>query len=123
MKNHLCHIACSVALLALPLAVTGAAGAQTTKPERHHIAQRKVDQQRRIGQGVRSGQLTPGETKHLEGQEQGINREERGMREQDNGHLTSADRRTLAQQQNQESRRIYRDKHNDRTDPGVPPQS
>jgi hypothetical protein len=34
------------------------------------------------------------------------------MRAQDNGHLTKADRATLHQQQNQESRRIYRDKHN-----------
>jgi hypothetical protein len=34
------------------------------------------------------------------------------MRAQDNGHLTSADRKVLHRQQNQESRRIYRDKHN-----------
>ena len=38
--------------------------------------------------------------------------EERGMRAQDNGHLTTQDRRTINHQQNQESRRIYRDKHN-----------
>ena len=44
------------------------------------------------------------------------------MRAQDNGHLTSGDRHVLAQQQNAESRRIYNDKHNARTDPGVPPQ-
>ncbi|HVZ84338.1 MAG TPA: hypothetical protein VG893_11755 [Terracidiphilus sp.] len=80
----------------------------------HHIAARKANQQRRIGNGVRSGQLTPRETSHLERQERGINREERGMRAQDNGRLTAQDRRTLAHQQNQESRRIYRDKHNAR---------
>ena len=49
---------------------------------------------------------------HLEHQEAGINREERGMRAQDNGRLTRQDRSTLHKQQNQESRRIYRDKHN-----------
>ena len=103
--------------IALPLGAV----AQTTYSERHHIAARKSDQQQRIGQGVRSGQLTPGETRHIEGQERGINHEERGMRAQDNGHLTAQDRHTLARQQNQESRRIYRDKHNNRTDPGVPP--
>jgi hypothetical protein len=80
----------------------------------HNIGQRKVDQQERIGNGVRSGQLTARETGHLERQEAGINREERGMRAQDHGHLTSRDRRTLHAQQNQESRRIYRDKHNAR---------
>ena len=78
------------------------------------INQRKAEQQQRIGQGVRSGQLTAGETSHLEHQESAINHEERNMRAQDNGHLTHGDRRVLKQQQNQESRRIYRDKHNAR---------
>jgi hypothetical protein len=36
------------------------------------------------------------------------------MRAQDNGHLTKADRSLITRQQNQESRRIYRDKHNKR---------
>jgi hypothetical protein len=81
----------------------------------HDINARKTDQQERIGQGVKSGQLTAGETSRLEHQEAGINREERGMRAQDNGHLTRTDRKTLHQQQNQESRRIYRDKHNGKT--------
>ena len=76
------------------------------------INQRKADQQGRIANGVRSGQLTARETGHVERQEAGINHEERGMRAQDNGHLTHQDRRTLHAQQNQESKRIYRDKHN-----------
>jgi len=78
------------------------------------INQRKENQQDRIAQGVKSGQLTAGETAHLEHQEAGINKEERGMRAQDNGKLTKQDRKTLNKQQNQESRRIYRDKHNAR---------
>ncbi len=41
----------------------------------------------------------------------GINKEERGMRAQDNGHLTAQDRRTINHQQTVESRRIYRAKH------------
>lgn len=36
------------------------------------------------------------------------------MRAEDNGHLTRQDRKTLRTQQNQESKRIYRDKHNGR---------
>jgi hypothetical protein len=89
--------------------------AQTTPTPGQHdynINQRKENQQDRIAQGVKSGQLTAGETSRLEHQEAGINKEERGMRAQDNGHLTKTDRKTLHQQQNQESRRIYRDKHN-----------
>ena len=78
------------------------------------INQRKENQQDRIGQGVKSGQLTAGETAHLEKQEAAINHEEKAMRAQDNGHLTKADRKLINQQQNQESKRIYRDKHNKR---------
>jgi hypothetical protein len=78
----------------------------------YDINQRKIDQQDRIANGVKSGQLTAGETARLEHQEAGINKEERGMRAQDNGHLTKQDRSTIHSQQNQESRRIYRDKHN-----------
>jgi hypothetical protein len=78
------------------------------------INQRKTDQQDRIAQGVKSGQLTAGETSHLEKQEAGINKEESGMRAQDNGKLTTQDRKTLTHQQNVESKRIYRDKHNGR---------
>ncbi len=118
MAMHIKHLFLAASLLALP---ASAAFAQTTYPERHHIAGRKENQQDRIGQGVRSGQLTPRETAHLERQERGIKREERGMRAQDNGHLTAQDRHTLARQQNQESRRIYRDKHNARTDAGFMP--
>jgi len=102
------HVVLATVLVALPTIGT----AQTNRYERHHISGRKVDQQGRIAQGVKSGQLTAGETAKLEHQERGINQEERGMRAEDNGHLTAQDRHTLAAQQNQESRRIYRDKHN-----------
>jgi hypothetical protein len=105
-----------IALLALAPAAVFAQNTTATTPtpgqHDYDINQRKTDQQNRIAQGVRSGQLTAGETSHLETQEAGINKEERGMRAQDNGHLTKTDRQTIHQQQNQESRRIYRDKHN-----------
>jgi hypothetical protein len=101
------------ALVLAPVALFAQTTATPT-PGAHdyNIGQRKVDQQDRIANGVKSGQLTAGETSRLEHQEAGINREERGMRAQDNGHLTGQDRKTLHAQQNQESRRIYRDKHN-----------
>ena len=78
---------------------------------RRDIAQRKENQQDRIAQGVKSGSLAPGQTAHLEHQEAAINHEEKNMKSQDNGKLTQQDRKTLRTQQNQESRRIYRDKH------------
>ena len=84
------------------------------------INQRKENQQDRIANGIQSGQLTAGETKHLEKKESEVNHEERDMRKLDNGHLTAADRATLNQQQNKVSKDIYQDKHNARvqnTDP------
>ena len=102
-------------LILAPAAILAQTTTNTTPTPGQHdynINQRKTDQQDRIAQGVKSGQLTAGETGRLEHQEAGINKEERGMRAQDNGHLTKSDRQTIHQQQNQESRRIYRDKHN-----------
>lgn len=109
-------IACALVMApAAMLAQTTSTPAPTPGKNDHNVAQRKGAQQQRIANGVQSGQLTAGETARLEHQEAGINREEKGMRAQDNGHLTAQDRKTLHQQQNQESRRIYRAKHNART--------
>ena len=99
-----------LALIATLSLTTAALSAQTSE----EINQRKENQQDRVAQGVKSGQLTAGETAHLEKQEAAINHEEKAMRAQDNGHLTKADRKVINEQQNQESRRIYKDKHNAR---------
>ena len=76
------------------------------------IQQRKENQHDRIAQGVKSGELTAGETANLEKKEASINQEERDMRKLDNGKLTAADRTTINQQQNQLNKQIYQDKHN-----------
>ena len=107
-------LAFSAALTLVPAAALAQATVTTTTTTHATINQRKENQQDRIAQGVKSGQLTPAETARLEHQETGINKEEAGMRAEDNGHLTKQDRKTLQRQQNQESRRIYRDKHNGR---------
>ncbi|HTR66602.1 MAG TPA: hypothetical protein VMH85_12560 [Terriglobales bacterium] len=78
------------------------------------IHQRKENQQARIAQGVRSGQLTPRETTHLEKKEAALNRETRAMRKENGGKLTPHEKAVVNRQQNQLSRQIYRDKHNAR---------
>jgi hypothetical protein len=95
----------AIAGLMLPAAV---AQTNTTAPT---INQRKENQQDRIANGIQDGQLTAGETKHLEKKETELNQEERDMRKLDNGHLTTADRATLNQQQNKLSQDIYKQKH------------
>ena len=89
------------------------AAAQTTNPATSTpvIKQRKINQQRRIGNGVKSGQLTPRETAHLEHREAHINRETRRMKAANGGTLTPAEKAKITRQQNRTSRAIYRQKH------------
>lgn len=76
------------------------------------IAQRKENQQDRIAQGVKSGQLTAHETAHLENKEAAIDKETRTDRAADGGKLTPAEKQQVNRQQNRVSHQIYTDKHN-----------
>jgi hypothetical protein len=95
-------------VMALVLANVAQANDSTPRVDR-----REVRQQDRIGQGVQSGQLTPHETIRLEKGEARIGRME--ARDKADGKVTPAERMRLARAQNHESRRIYRLKHNART--------
>jgi hypothetical protein len=86
---------------------------QNTGPK-SEVGQRQRLQQERIAQGVKSGQLTAGETAHLEGRESAINKEVHNDRAANGGTLTSAERRQVNRQQNRTSGAIYRKKHNAR---------
>ena len=87
--------------------------AQTSAPEqpKNPIVKREFNQQRRIGNGMRSGRLTPGQGVRLERQQRSIHRQFRAMRARHNGHLTMRDRRMIHRRQNIASRRIFRAKH------------
>jgi hypothetical protein len=85
-------------------------------PEGMGVNARQDRQQNRINQGVRSGQLTPGETSHIEHNETAIHNEARTDRAENGGHLTGAEHNQIEHQQNKESRQIYNDKHNAKTD-------
>jgi hypothetical protein len=85
-------------------------------PEGMGVNAREDRQQQRVGNGVKSGQLTPGETSHVERNEGKINKEVRTDRAANGGKLTPAEHRQVEHQQNKESRQIYKDKHNAKTD-------
>jgi hypothetical protein len=78
------------------------------------VDRREENQQDRIAQGVKSGQLTPGETAHLERQEQRIDNQVKAERAANGGHLTAGERAQVNREENRESRRIYAAKHNAR---------
>ena len=97
----------AVLTAALALGMASGAMAQT-------VDQRHIDQQQRINQGIRSGELTPGETGRLEHQQGSIDRQEARMRDRDGGRLTRQDRRILQHRENRTSAHIWRAKHNNR---------
>jgi len=87
----------------------------TTAKQDPSIAQRKENQQDRIANGVKSGQLTAGETANLETKEAAINGETKADRAANGGKLTAAEKKQINGQQNQLSKQIYKDKHNANT--------
>ena len=89
------------------------AAVQNTNPK-SEVGKRAENQQDRIAQGIKSGQLTAGEAAHLENNEAKINKEVRNDRAANGGKLTPQERAQVNRQQNRTSHQIYRDKHNSR---------
>jgi hypothetical protein len=89
------------------------AAVQNTNPK-SEVGKRAENQQDRIAQGVKSGQLTASEAANLEHKEAAINREVKTERAANGGKLTAQERAQVNRQQNRLSRQIYNQKHNGR---------
>ena len=89
------------------------AAVQNTNPK-SEVGKRAENQQDRIAQGIKSGQLTAGEASNLERKEAGINRDVRNDRAANGGKLTQQERAQVNRQQNRLSNQIYAKKHNGR---------
>ena len=94
--------------------------ANTQKYGNNEVGQRKENQQDRIAQGVKSGQLTAGETAKLENQQKAINQQTSADRAANGGKLTPGEKTQVNHEQNQASKNIYNKKHNARTQGGKP---
>ena len=70
-----------------------------------------MNQQERIGNGVKNGTLRPKETANLENKEARLNHEIHRDRVQNGGTLTNKEKAQVNRQQNRLSRQIYNDKH------------
>src|SRR5689334_254935 len=70
---------------------------------------RQAHQQQRIVNGVKSGELTMRETRRLAAGQVHLNRVER--RAKADGVVTAQERARMQHEENQQSRRIYRQKH------------
>jgi hypothetical protein len=96
------HTALAAAVAAM---FSVAAHAQTAGTE----VQRDVNQEKRIEQGLQSGQLTTREAGKLEKEEAQVNRAESNALK--DGKLTAQEKARIQREQNQVSRDIYRQKH------------
>jgi uncharacterized membrane protein YebE (DUF533 family) len=81
--------------------------AQTSSTQR--IDQRQANQERRIEQGEKSGELTPREARRLERGQKHVQRME--DKAAADGKVTAKERRRVERAQDTQSRRIYREKH------------
>ena len=109
-----------VGLLALSstFGLAQAAPAPAPAPMQRHAAtinQRRENQQQRIAQGVRSGQMTAGETGNVENREASIHNQAAADRAANGGHLTAQEHQQINQRQNNVSKSINEDKHNANT--------
>src|SRR2546425_940674 len=106
-KEQLMKFAPTAIAAALGLAFCGAAFAQAG------TVQRDVNQQNRIEQGLKSGELTTREAAKLEREEAKVERDQ--SRALQDGKLSPAEKARLAREQNKVSRDIYREKHDAQT--------
>jgi hypothetical protein len=77
------------------------------------VDQRQANQEKRIDQGIASGELNQRETRRLEKQQSVINRAE--DRAKADGTVTKTERRSLHKMQNHASKRIHHQKHDAQT--------
>jgi len=98
---------CSTFAILAALAAVAPAGAATV------IDQRQENQERRIDQGIQSGQLTGPEAERLQRQQNRIETME--SKAQADGKVSAAERRKIRRAQNRASRRIWREKHDAQT--------
>jgi len=92
------------ALVALVFA--GSAFAQTATP---NIDKRQANQEKRIEQGVKSGELTSKETAKLEKREAKLQSDKQKAKA--DGVVTKQERAKLQHEANRDSKAIYRQKH------------
>lgn len=104
-KLSMALLACIVAGLSAS-ALADASQWAKKHPRRAEVNARLANQNRRIHQEVKEGDLTRGQAAQLHRDDRQIRREERIMASQNGGHITKAEQRALNQQENAVSRQI-----------------
>ena len=90
-------------------------------PSRGFANQREANQQQRIANGTRSGQMTTGEAARADQRQANIDRQVHNDRQANDGRLTGQERQQVNREQNGASRQIERENHNGNTQPRAEP--
>ena len=109
--NHLIAVGALVASLGAAASADAATQWQKTHPWRAHDNARLANQNARIRQGVKDGQITRAQAQALHADDHAIRTEERADAAVNNGHLTAQDQRQITQQENANSQAIYAARH------------
>jgi CRISPR/Cas system-associated endoribonuclease Cas2 len=75
-------------------------------PRRHQVNKRLRNQNKRIKNEVKEGEMSKGQAKNLHKDDKMIRQEERDMAKQNGGHITKLEQKGLNQQENVVSRDI-----------------
>ena len=105
-------LSAALVVFAMPVVAQSTPATAPDPATKSEVGKRQENQQDRIAQGVKSGQLTAGETARLERNHARINRQVRADRKANGGKLTRQERAQINREQNRQSRQIYRAKHN-----------
>ena len=105
------HKFLTVAIAGMALAgFVGTASAETqwqkNHPRRTQVNHRLANQNRRIHNEVKEGEISKSQAASLHKEDHQIRQEERDMASQNGGHITKSEQRVLNQQENQVSKQI-----------------
>lgn len=79
---------------------------QKDHPRRTEVNGRLANQNKRINNEVKSGQISKGQAAQLHKNDRQVRQEERDMASQNGGHITKSEQKTLNQQENANSAKI-----------------
>ncbi|HUL19101.1 MAG TPA: hypothetical protein VLV29_07515 [Steroidobacteraceae bacterium] len=104
----------AVTLAALALSLSGIAATavadetqwQKDHPRRTEVNSRLANQDKRIHQERKEGEITKAQAQKLHSEDHAIRQEERTMASTNGGHITKTEQRALNQQENQVSKQI-----------------
>ena len=85
---------------------------QEHHPRRHEVNHRLHHENKRIDEGIKKGQLNPGETQQLRSEQASIHEQEKADAAANGGHITNAEKHQLNSEENNLSHQIHEDRHN-----------